>query len=129
MKSELDNSSSIPVDLAVKYGKEYMGSIVKDKTSSSRQLFYRGITQEINQLSVHPSSSSIIENLKLVNNEEYADFTINQFDILPTSVINQTIGLGSNRLNSAETLPQSEIVGNTYINTNTSYEAINTFLS
>ena len=47
LKSEVDNSVTIPIDLAIKYGNEYMGGLINDKISSSRQIYFRGLEQEL----------------------------------------------------------------------------------
>lgn len=47
LRSEIDNLTSISVDLAVRYGNEYMGGLVNDKLNNSRQVYYRGMEQEL----------------------------------------------------------------------------------
>lgn len=47
LKAEMDTSGEIPIDLAVKYGREYMGGLINHKINTSRQLYYRGLTQDI----------------------------------------------------------------------------------
>lgn len=47
LRSEIDNLTSISVDLAIKYGNDYMGGLVNDKLNNSRQVYYRGVEQEL----------------------------------------------------------------------------------
>ena len=131
LKSELDSNTTIPVDLAVKYGKEYMGSVVKDKIRSSRQIFYRGINQEINLLGTTGTitTNSSIDDRKSMRNEEYNDYSIDQFGAIPTattvgSVVPNTNGLGGINIKNKD---NNELWEDQF--KNISYEAVNAFLS
>jgi hypothetical protein len=43
----MDTTGTIPIDLAVKYGRDYMGNFINHKVNTSRQLYFRGLTQDI----------------------------------------------------------------------------------
>lgn len=47
LKAEIDMTSKVPLDLAVKYGRDYMGGLVNHRVNTTRQLYYRGLTQDI----------------------------------------------------------------------------------
>jgi hypothetical protein len=47
LKSEVDVSKQIPLDLSIKYGNAYLGTLLDSNINRGRQLYYRGLTQEV----------------------------------------------------------------------------------
>ena len=130
LKSELDSDVSIPVDLAVKYGKEYMGSIVKDKIRLNRNVFYAGVSQEISQLQPIGNSTFPINNNKIKKNEIYNDYSVDQFGINPSMVqaVNLSTNIGHYDLDDRSSGLVANNLSEQLVSSNYGYEAINTFL-
>jgi hypothetical protein len=47
LRSEVDLSKNLPTDLSIKYGNAYLNSFVDNNINKGRQLYYRGLNQEI----------------------------------------------------------------------------------
>lgn len=121
-KAEIDTATTVPLDLAVKYGKEYMGGLVNHKINTSRQLYYRGLTHDIEfkvplsgTLSEPDTSMAMLlsPNFKIIDFEnlnkkvklieKYNEFDINSLELssggfsdLDLSTLTDTFGFYNN---------------------------------